>query len=192
MKSNRTKKGLLAMLAVITLGGGAIVRADEEVGGHAFSIGPRATFVKPKDADEGKWYGGVQARFGLGNAVGLEGSIDYRKNDYAGDTEVIVYPVQASLLVYLAPEAPVSPYILGGGGWYHTRINIGDDFHDTSYRFGPHAGGGLEIALGPSLSLDGSYRYVWLKSIATEDDNELTAEYNDSGYMVTAALNIKF
>ena len=191
MKRNWTKKGLLAMLAVITLGGGAIVRADDEVGGHAFSIGPRASYFKPKGADEGTWFGGAQARIGLGNAVGLEGSIDYRKDEYDGDVEVITYPVQASLLVYLAPDAPVSPYILGGGGWYHSRINAGD-YHDTSYRFGPHAGGGLEIAIGPSLSLDGAYRYVWLKAFEAQDENELTAEYNDSGYMVTMALNFKF
>lgn len=194
MKRHWMAKGVLALLAVMAAGGGAIARADDtqKVGDYAFSIGPRAAFMKPKGAEKGSWYGGAQARLGLGESIGLEGSIDHRKNDFPGATRVIVYPVQASLLAYLVPSAPVSPFLLGGGGWYFTRVEGPGGFHDTSYRFGPHAGAGLELALGPSLSLDGSYRYVWLKEIESRDVNALTAEYDDSGYMVTIGLNVKF
>jgi opacity protein-like surface antigen len=193
MKRNPTfNKMMLGLLAALTLAGAVPARAETAVGDRGFSIGPRATFVKPKDAEEGSWYGGAQMRFGLGRALGLEGSIDYRKNEYANDVDVIVYPVQASLLAYLAPDAPVSPFLLGGAGWYYTRVEGPNNFDDTDYRFGPHAGAGLEIALGPTVSLDGTYRYVWLKKVEARDENELTAEYNDSGYMVTIGLNFRF
>lgn len=190
MTSKRTRM-LLGLLAVLTIGG--VVKAEDyTVGGHAFSIGPRATYGKAKDAEEGKWFGGAQLRFGLGKALALEGSIDYRKDEYPLNVDVLTYPVQATLLAYLAPDAPVSPYLLGGGGWYFTKIEGPFGYNDTDYRFGPHAGGGLEVALGPSVSLDGSYRYIWLKNFRSRNDNELEAEYNDSGYMVTVGLNFKF
>jgi opacity protein-like surface antigen len=185
----------LVLAAALLSSGPAFAETGEySVGGHSFAIGPRATYVKPKDADKGSWYGGVQARFGLGKPLAIEGSVDYRKNSYPGNVDIISYPVQASLLAYLAPDAMVSPFILGGGGWYYARLEAPNGFHDTHYRFGPHAGAGLEIALGPSVSLDGTYRYVWLKSLRAQaqNQNELTAEYNDSGYMVTIGLNAKF
>lgn len=194
MMSIEKQKGRTLLAAFALLACGAVAQAGDEmaVGGHAFSIGPRASYGKAKDADEGVWFGGLQARFGLGEVLGLEGSIDVRKDDFPGDFNLVTYPVQASLLAYLAPEAPVSPYILAGGGWYHSTLEGPDDYHETSQRFGPHAGAGLEIGLGENLSLDGSYRYVWLKDLDDEGENELGADYNDSGYMVTMALNVKF
>jgi opacity protein-like surface antigen len=164
----------------------------KNVGDTTFSIGPRATYVDPKDADDGEWVVGVQARLHLTSVVAVEGSIDYHKETYDPDIEVIVYPVQASLMAYLMPQSPVSPYLLGGAGWYYTRVKADLlDYDETESRFGVHAGVGLEAKLNEMLSIDGSYRYVWMEELDSpdpyDDDN-----YDASGSMITAAVNLLF
>jgi opacity protein-like surface antigen len=162
------------------------------VGETWFSIGPRATYFKPKDATKGSWYGGAQARLHFTPALAAEGSIDYRKNDYPGDATIKAYPVQATLLAYIFPHSCVSPFLLGGAGWYFTRVQGPGLATKTDNRFGPHAGAGLEVALSRSLSLDGSYRYIWLSDVKSNNKNAITQTYRDSGSMVTMALDFRF
>jgi opacity protein-like surface antigen len=162
------------------------------VGDSGFSLGPRASYFKAKDAEKGTWYAGAQARLHPTPVLGLEGSIDYRKNDYAGDTTIKAYPVQATLLIYLVPHSPVSPYLLGGAGWYFTQVESPEIAKKTDNRFGPHAGAGLEAKLAPFLSVDGSYRYIWLSDVESSDKNAITQKYRDSGSMITVAANFLF
>ena len=158
-----------------------------------FSIGLRTTLVTPKDADEGNWYGGVQARWHMTPGLALEGSIDGRRSSYYGDIVTIkVNPVQLSLLAYLAPGAKWSPFVLGGAGRYYLRVEGPFDYNRTYSRSGLHAGVGLEVKLMDSLSLDGSYRYVWLEKVTYRDLNGAYRTYQDSGSMVTLAANFLF
>jgi hypothetical protein len=70
-------------------------------------LGLRAGYFKPRDADDGEWFGGVQLRLPLAPSLALEGSIELHSSDFAdGDIEVIQYPVQATLLVFLFPRRP--------------------------------------------------------------------------------------
>jgi opacity protein-like surface antigen len=162
------------------------------VGDSGFSLGPRASYFKAKDAEKGTWYAGAQARLHPTSVLGLEGSIDYRKNKYAGDVTIKGYPVQATLLVYLIPHSPVSPYLLGGAGWYFTQVESPGIAKKTDNRFGPHAGGGLEVKPDPWLSVDGSYRYIWLSDVESSNKNAITQKYRDSGSMITVAVNFLF
>jgi opacity protein-like surface antigen len=162
------------------------------VGDTGFSIGPRASYFKPKDAVKGGWYAGAQARIHVSSALGVEGSIDYRKNEYADNVTIKAYPVQATLLVYLVPRSSVSPFLLGGAGWYYTQVTAPLIAKKTENRFGPHAGAGLEAKLGESLSLDGSYRYLWLADVTPDHTNVFEKTYRDSGSMVTVAMNFLF
>jgi len=90
---------------------------------NTFGIGPRAGYYKSKDADEGAWYGGVQARFRLGEVIGLEVAADYRAEEtfeidtptFEGEIRQHSYPVTASLLVFLPIIPHFAPYIVGGG-----------------------------------------------------------------------------
>jgi hypothetical protein len=76
-----------AFLALALLAPAGLVRAGDmdmdDLGGVSFGL--RGTYFDPKDADEGSWFGGAQLRF-LGSYIGLEGSVDYRKDEYANDT----------------------------------------------------------------------------------------------------------
>ncbi|MCX5792681.1 MAG: outer membrane beta-barrel protein [Elusimicrobia bacterium] len=194
MKTNNCSRRIKECMAlsILLLGLQPAVSAGEGVGDSVFSIGPRATYSTPKDADKGLWDPGVQARLHLSPALGLEASIDYRKNDFGPLTTVKTYPVQASLLAYLMPGGVVSPFLLGGVGWYHTQVEGPFDYNKITSRFGLHAGAGLEIMLGKSISLDGAYRYVWLEDVASKDLNALHKTYKDSGSMITIALNLLF
>jgi opacity protein-like surface antigen len=152
------------------------------------TFGGRASYFRPKGADSGSLYGGAQLRLHITSVIAVEGSADYRQNKFNG-TVVDVYPVQASLMIYLAPNWVVSPYILGGAGWYHTHIRDGA----TSERYGPHAGAGLEIALARHWTIDGSYRYLWTQSLtAPTTTSPLGKNFSDNGFMLTGALNYRF
>jgi len=163
------------------------------VGEKGLSIGPRMTYSTPKDADSGQWSVGAQARLHLSPGLGLEGSIDSRSNNYLNVTTIKTYPVQASLLAYLMPGALFSPYLIGGAGWYYTQVDGPFGYSNTNSRFGTHLGAGVELMVNEFISIDGSYRYIWLESVAsTGTSNVLDKSYQDSGSMVTIALNFLF
>jgi opacity protein-like surface antigen len=194
MKNVNCKNRIGAFLAVtaLLLGLRTAVSAEAGLGSRVLAIGPRATYATPKDATKGEWNPGAQLRLQLSPAIGFEGSIDYLKNNFGPLTTIKTYPVQASLLAYLAPGSVISPFLLGGAGLYYTSVTGPLGYESNTSRFGLHAGAGVEVMLNKSLSLDGTYRYVWLESIASHDASALDKNYKDSGSMVTVALNLLF
>jgi opacity protein-like surface antigen len=187
---------LCVLLAAAAAPGTAQAATDEGVvvgSRSGVSFGGRAAYYKPKDADSGEWAGGAQLRFHFTPVFAIEGSADYRQQRFGGSVVDIV-PVQATLLAYLFPGKIISPYILGGGGWYYTHIQSGSVVGDrTEHRFGPHAGAGLQAWLNRHWSVDGSYRYIWLSSFRSQDaSHPLGRDIDDSGYAITAALNYHF
>lgn len=184
------KRSWLLALLLLT----AWPAAAEDVGSRpGLSIGGRGMYFKPKDVDKGSWSGGAQVRLHITSSFAIEGSADVRQDKF-GPTTVDLIPVQASLLAYLFPGKPLSPYLLGGAGWYYTHIKAGSPFDDrTDHRFGPHAGAGLQAWFNKHWSIDGSWRYVWLSSYRTQDSaHPFGRDIDDSGYMVTGALNFHF
>src|SRR4051812_44750777 len=98
-----TRKSRSLNFAVLLIAGLFVVSGASRA--HAVSLGPRATFFQPKDADDGVWSGGLQLRAWPLGVVGAEGSIDYRREKF-GATRVDVYPVQVSLLLSVLPIKP--------------------------------------------------------------------------------------
>lgn len=155
------------------------------------SIGGRGAYYRPMDADRGDLTEGAQVRLHLTRRWALEGSADLRRDRFGG-TRVDVVPIQLSLLAYLMPPGyRVAPYILAGGGWYYTSIPASSG--GPEFRFGPHAGGGVEVFLNGYWSVDGSYRYLWAEDIHSQDlRHPLGRNFSDKGFMFTAALNYFF
>ena len=185
--------GVFAILAAAALAPRA-ASADSAAGDdlHAsrpgVTLGGRAAYYRPKESDGGTLNGGAQLRLHITSVIAVEGSADYRQNKF-GATTVDVFPVQASLMLYLAPNWVASPYILGGVGWYYTHVQNGA----TSNRYGPHAGAGLEVALSRQWSIDGSARYLWAQSLkAPTTTSPAGRDFSDNGFMLTAALNYRF
>jgi opacity protein-like surface antigen len=158
---------------------------DRDRFGPEFGI--RAGYIKPRDADEGTWFGGVQLRIPLATSLAIEGSIEFHSSDFDdGDVEVVQYPVQLTLLFYLFPDSPFCPYLLGGFGWYYTRVSFDDEFgnseDDTDNFFGGHLGVGVRFGIGKSLVLNVDVRYIF----AEPNEEELEEEDFDSIQLVLA------
>jgi opacity protein-like surface antigen len=95
-------------------------------------------------------------------------------------------------LIYLLPGKRISPFILGGGGWYYTQVKGPGGLDDTQNRFGLHAGGGLQWMLTQHWSIDSTYRYIWLEQIESRDENLVEKKYENNAHMVTIGLNFHF
>ncbi len=188
--------GVLAAVSWWPATGWAEHRADHDEGlFHQVDIGPvmlggRATYFNPKDGGD-NWYGGAQLRLYPSHYFAIEGSVDYRRNDF-GATRTHTYPVQVSALIYPFGTTRLAPFILGGGGWYYTTVKGPGGFDDTQNRFGLHAGGGLQFFLNRHWSIDGTYRYIWLEKVESRDQNIVDKRFQDSGHMVTIGLNFHF
>jgi opacity protein-like surface antigen len=158
------------------------------------SLGGRAAYFWPaqSDAGSGQWMGGAQLRFYLAKFFAVEGSADYRQQRTSGASTIAdIYPVQVSGLLYLLPNSPVSPFALGGVGWYFTHVRGPNGFDQTSNRFGSHVGGGLQFFLSRHWSLDATYRYIFTDRITTTSNGARVSITGD-GHMVTGGVNFHF
>ena len=140
-------------------------------------FGLRAGYIKPRDADDGTWFGGIQLRVPLASSLAIEGSIAVHHNEFEdGDIDVVQYPVQVTALWFLFPESPVCPYLLGGVGWYYTRVSfdgdLGDTEDDTTSFFGAHLGFGVRFAIEKSVVLSADLRYLFIEPNEDELDEE--------------------
>lgn len=129
------------------------------------SLGPNLGIQKAEDADESKYLVGATMRVRLMSALGAEGSINYRQEEFEGGAvEVKSWPVTVTGLLYPLP-------ILYGGvgaGWYNTTFDFNEVYNNLGYQdrteqeFGWHLGTGLELPLGSSASVFGDVRWVFL------------------------------
>ena len=154
----------------------------------ATSIGPRYDFFRPNDADHGDWAPGVQLGLHMSPGYAFQASMDFAHYT-SGGTSVRATPIQATILGYFAPDSSFSPYLLIGGGWYPTHA---DGPYVSPRLFGPHVGAGLELLLGSSWSIDGSYRFLWTEVIDWSHlTNLVGTDYSIRGHMFTVALNYR-
>ncbi len=168
-----------------------VVLADEEPA--SFSIGPVGGYLRARDADRGTWFGGAKARLHVLRFLAAEASITFHQNRYEdGDILVTQYPVQLTAFLYIIPVGPIRPYILGGVGWYYTRIDYRDnlDFIDdqTDHFFGVHLGAGVEIMLGKQVSIDADVRYIFVNA-STE---QVIKDQDFNYWQITFGLNFYF
>jgi opacity protein-like surface antigen len=85
----------------------------------------------------------------------------------------------------------VQPFVLVGGGWYHTTIDGPNGFSGHQNRFGPHVGAGLEFNLNSNWFIDATYRFVWLNELHSVDAQGNPQDFKDRGHMITAGLNYR-
>jgi hypothetical protein len=157
-----------------------------------FSLGAAVGFLHAKGADRGTWFAGVQGRLHFLTYFAAEASITFHENRYEhGDVHVTQYPVQLSGMFYPIPDGEFRPYVLGGGGWYYTRITYTGVFsgvsNQTDHAFGGHVGAGLEVRLGPKTSIDADLRYIWLNP-SSRVVNRSDFDY----WQVTGGINLFF
>src|SRR5262249_43306026 len=165
--------------------------AEDETG--SFSIGPEGGYLRARDADRGTWFAGAKARLHVLHFLAAEASITFHQNRYeSGDIVVTQYPVQLTAFLYILPVGPVRPYILGGVGWYYTRIdhkgNLSFIEDQTEHFFGVHLGAGAEIMLGTHTSLDADVRYIFINATTQQVLDDRNFQY----WQITFGLNLYF
>ena len=135
----------------------------------SIGFGPQIGYYNTNGSDGGRIMGGVALRLKLSDALGVEGSINYREEKFAnGAIDVKSWPVMVTGLLYPIPVV----YGAIGAGWYNTTIDynipsaiVGGSStvaSETVQQFGWHFGGGLELPLGTVGKLVGDIRYVFL------------------------------
>jgi len=133
---------------------------------QGFGIGARMAWVTADsdlDVDSVRFIGG-QIRI-LSKRWGVELAMDHNSESFELlNQKVTATPIQASLLLRMG-GAKVSPFLLGGPGWYRRKVELldGPDGSDVSTtEFGWHAGGGLEVLPSRHFGIHGDYRYTFL------------------------------
>lgn len=139
-------------------------------------VGARLAWVtadSDADLDSVRFTGG-QVRL-LSQRWGLEVSLDRHSESFELlNQKVTETPIQASLLLRLGGGS-VSPFLLGGPGWYRRKVELldgADDLDVETTEFGWHAGGGLEIVIGRHFGIHGDYRYTFLDFGEDDDEDE--------------------
>jgi hypothetical protein len=162
----------------------------------AFGIGPRVTFQRGDeavpDSSALRIFGG-QAKLRLSPSTAIEVSADYESKMNATLTErAKTMPIQASLL-YFPVRSTVSPYLVGGVGWYRhslTSVSTGSSAAATSTirEMGYHAGLGAELRVGQRMTIHGDYRYNHIRFGGSGTQPE--RESSSTSMMTTAATAI--
>jgi len=125
---------------------------------QGFYIGPQIGIHKSQDAEKNVLVGAA-ARLDLTPGLGVEGSINYRKEDFDNGMSVRSWPIMVTGMFNLLPVV----YGAAGAGWYNTTIDSDDPAIDgeSSQQFGWHFGAGAAIPIG-NAKLTGDVRYVFL------------------------------
>jgi opacity protein-like surface antigen len=165
--------------------------ADEEP--ESFSIGPEGGYLRARDADRGTWFAGAKARLHVLRFLAAEASITFHQNHYEHDDILVTqYPVQLTAFLYILPVGPIRPYILGGVGWYYTRVDyrgaLASISNTNDHFFGVHLGAGAEIMLGKSASIDADVRYIFQNATT----QQVLVDRNFNYWQITFGLNFYF
>jgi hypothetical protein len=157
-----------------------------------FSIGPAGGYLHAHGADRGTWFVGGQARLHILGYFAIEASVTFHENSYeGGDVHVTQYPVQLSGMIYPFPAWILSPYLVGGGGWYYSRVTYSGALsgisNQTEHTFGAHGGVGADVRLGATFTLDADLRYIFLDPTGTQVKN---GDFNY--WQVTFGVNVNF
>lgn len=157
----------------------------------SLGIGPQVGYHRSGDSDDGRIMVGGFIRAKLSQAFALEGSVNYRGEDYYnGAVTVASWPVLVSALIYPFPVV----YGIAGVGWYFTTIayegsSWESDLEDrTTNPFGFHLGAGLEVPLGETVKLTGDIKYVFLNYDLDNVDDIPLSDLNSNFYVISVGL----
>jgi hypothetical protein len=179
--SHRARRGTAALLASAGIAAAALVLAASCA--HASGIGVRGAWVDtPGEEDNAQMVGGFLR---LGNAIALEGAVDYRSTEIGGGAEMRTWPVTLSLVA-----SPI-PFLYGvaGIGWYNTTLELSPalgGMEDTWREFGYHAGGGVQLPIVPYLSFVGDLRYSYV-GYEFDEFADAVSDFDGGDYL---ALNL--
>jgi hypothetical protein len=176
----------------------ALVASPASADGMGMDLGIHGGAVGIDGSDSNSFVGGAQARFHLFWIIGAEARVSYYTDSYdlgsIGSVDIENVPFQASGMLYLIKLPKVGLYVLGGGTYSSIKVQgtsvvTGEV---TEKKWSAHAGAGLDINLGKSISLNGDVRYVFLNADSVDEALESAlADYNGDFWAATVGLNFK-
>ena len=181
----RTRFGFLAVLMLLAL---CAARAQ------SVHFGPQLGIFNATNADESRLMAGLALRLRFSRAFGLEGSVNYRQEDYSdGYVTVRSWPVMVTALLYPVPDI----YGAIGLGWYNSSIDYRAGYpgvvyytsSETRQDFGWHLGGGVDLPLSRATHLVGDVRYVFLDYGFREPSG--ATPLNNNFYVVMVGLQFR-
>jgi len=172
-------------------------------------VGAQVGYLKAAGADEGDYLVGGHLELGLLKIFGVRGSVGYQSDeeyrfevedtDLALDVKTI--PLTLSARVYAPLPLNLSPYALGGGGWYRREFMFSEDAKTlfdledrTETSFGWHVGVGAVMALAPRIGVFAEYQAIFNDPQGELDEQTREAIENlefDSSNIV-AGVNLYF
>lgn len=99
---------------------------------------------------------GVAARFRLVEALGVEVAWSRHRDSWEADATRTTEPLSVSGQLFAFPWTRVSPYLSAGYTWTNRSAGLGGGQDQLK---GPHAGVGLELAIGESAAIGAEGRY---------------------------------
>lgn len=163
---------------VMTVLVSAALAASASTASAQVGAGARMAWVKADsqaNVDSVRFIGG-QIRL-LSKRVGLEVALDHHSEEFPlANQKVTEMPLQMSLLLRMG-TGKVTPFLLGGPGWYRHKVSVIDGSTDADLvttEFGWHAGVGLEVFAGRHFGMHGDYRYTFL---------DFNGDNNNSGFV---------
>jgi hypothetical protein len=164
----------------------AVLSFPAAVPAQGTQIIPSVGLTRAVDGDEARASAGLAVRAPLlAGALDAEVGVSYRSQQYyGGSLTVRSWPLTAS--AWFTPMGPI--YVGGGLGWYNTSYHYpgGTGGQDrTTQKLGLHLGGGVQLPLGSSVSLDMAGRYIFLGS---EDSGLFDQRYNPDSWMTSVGL----
>ena len=173
---------------------GALVFASLLVAGiqvaHSAELVPAYGWERAISGDAtARGFGQLALRSSLLPLVQTEIAVGFRQEDRFGDQlHVRMVPVTASL--YLKPVPAI--YAGGGAGWYHTTLDYASGTglaDETREEFGVHVGGGLQVPIAPSASVDLGGRYVMMRN---QSDRLIPQRFDPDFWVTTLGLALHF
>lgn len=170
--------------------------------GFGIGIGPRLTVQPGKDGAPNssslRLFGG-QFKLNVTPKTAIELSADYEtKTNDTLSQRAKTMPIQASVL-YFPVRSVVSPYVLGGVGWFRhelttTGLAPASSATVTTGASGPttttttasvremgyHGGLGAELRINPRVTIHGDYRYTHIRFGGAGKQDEPQALYGSN------------
>lgn len=145
-------------------------------------VGARYSYVHNNDLEDNSSMVGAMVRLRHMMFFGLEGAVDFRKEELNDGSELRSTPLTASVMIFPIPVV----YGLAGLGLYRTTLEVsGEETTDT--QLGYHFGAGVEAPLIPLLKLTGDIRYQFV-DYEFDRRNIEDAKVEADGYAISAGL----
>jgi outer membrane protein W len=182
---------MLRKLSIAILPGLVFLSSLPARGQSQALFGPQIGMQKAQDADNHNYLIGATLRLRMMPALGIEGGIGYRQEDFGNDALTIrEWPVTVTALLYPLPIA----YGGVGGGWYNSTFDYNDTYNaagiddETESEFGWHLAAGLELPASPRLRIYGDVRYVFLDRKFKELPDAVLEGADSDSYSINVGL----